>query len=109
MGNQNRCHCETNLNDLAEYGTEDLEIEWEVSGRGFMVGEFRDLYGQECSIQESSSAEYYAIWLGVGGCRMHLTNAQARDLARVLRVFVKDRGLGAFAPPAPPAAREGER
>lgn len=92
------CHCKTSLNDLAEYGDDTLNIEWKVTGRGFMVGDFRDLYGQECSIQESSSAEYYAIWLGVGGCRMHLTNAQAKDLAAVLRKFVKDKGLGAFVP-----------
>ena len=102
------CHCETNLNDLAEFGDDELNIEWKVTGRGFVAGDFRDLYGQECSIQESSSAEYYALWLGVGGCRMHLTHAQAKDLAKVLRAFVKDRGLGSFAPPAPADLR-GER
>jgi hypothetical protein len=92
------CHCDTNLNDLAKHGDDELNIEWKVTVRGFMVGDFRDLYGQECSIQESSSAEYYAIWLGVGGCRMHLTNAQAKDLAAVLQKFAEDGGLGAFAP-----------
>lgn len=92
------CHCATNLNDLAEHGDDELNIAWKVTGRGFMVGDFRDLYGQECSIQESSSAEYYAIWLGVGGCRMHLTNAQAKALAAVLRKFAKDGGLGSFTP-----------
>lgn len=98
------CHCETNLNDLAEHGDEELTIVWKATGRGFMLGDFRDLYGQECSIQESSSAEYYAIWLGVSGCRMHLTNGQAAALAAVLMQFAQDGGLGSFAPPSEEAA-----
>jgi hypothetical protein len=98
MTRQTECHCNTSLNDLAEHGDDELNIEWKVTGRGFMVGDFRDLYGQECSIQESSSAEYYAIWIGVGGCRMHLTNAQAKDLAAVLGKFAEDGNLGSFAP-----------
>lgn len=33
--------------------------------RGFMIGEFLDAYHSKCSIQESSSAMYDAIWLGI--------------------------------------------
>ena len=60
------CHCDTDLNALAEHGREDLSVVWDVTPRGFRIGTFRDLYGQECSVQESSSAEYAAIWFGVG-------------------------------------------
>lgn len=33
--------------------------------RGFEVKHFKDTYGMDCSIQESSSAEEPKIWLGV--------------------------------------------
>ncbi len=33
--------------------------------RGFRRGKFLDAYGEECSIQKSSSAEDDHIWLGV--------------------------------------------
>ena len=34
-------------------------------GRGLMKGQFKDIFGQECSIQTSSLATAHAIWLGV--------------------------------------------
>lgn len=34
------------------------------TNRGFQVVEFTDLYGIECSIQQSSLADQSAIWLG---------------------------------------------
>lgn len=92
------CHCETDLNSLAVHGRDDLEVAWDRTGRGFALGEFRDLYGQDCSIQESSSAEYSAIWFGVGGCRMHLTLDQVRGLVEILNYWAEgDQPLG----PAP--------
>jgi hypothetical protein len=33
--------------------------------RGFLKGEFTDLYGAKCSIQKSSLATDDAIWLGI--------------------------------------------
>lgn len=78
------CHCETNVNDLVEFCRDDLEVAWGRTQRGFMLGEFRDLYGQDCSIQESSLATVNAIWFGVGGCRMHLTVDQVRGLVAIL-------------------------
>jgi hypothetical protein len=33
--------------------------------RGFCLGEFRDLYDAQCSIQESSLADVNAIWIGI--------------------------------------------
>lgn len=89
------CHCETDLNALAVHGRDDLDVDWAVMGRGFRLGKFRDLYGQECSIQESSSAEHTAIWFGVGGCRMHLTVDQVRGLIGILRTWAEsDMMLG---------------
>ena len=35
------------------------------TARGFEVKHFKDTYGMDCSIQESSSAEEPKIWLGV--------------------------------------------
>jgi len=34
-------------------------------GRGLRAGKFKDIYGQECSVQTSSLATKEAIWLGV--------------------------------------------
>ena len=42
-------------------------IRMSFTERGFIVGYFNDLYGAECSIQESSLADKPAIWLGVNG------------------------------------------
>lgn len=65
--------------------------------RGFAVGEFRDINGDECSIQESSRAGDYCLWLGlekgthIEGCcmaRMHLNRKLAKMLIQKLQVFV---------------------
>jgi hypothetical protein len=78
-------------------------MEFRTTKRGFLVGEFLDRYGKECSIQESSFADEDCIWLGVdndaegnaiANGRMHLTQAQARDLIPVLRHFARTGGLG---------------
>jgi len=36
-----------------------------TTNRGFGIGTFTDLYGVECSLQQSSLASQPAIWLGV--------------------------------------------
>jgi hypothetical protein len=88
------CH-EGSLNDLAEFGRQALEIDWRKTERGFRAGTFRDRYGQECSIQESSLAGEYAIWLGPDPCRMHLTYEQVRGLHHVLTDFLADSNFRA--------------
>ena len=64
--------------------------------RGFMRGEFVDLYSDQCSIQESSLAEVDAIWLGVHktdkgdeSTRMHLNREMVAALLPLLKRFVK--------------------
>lgn len=81
------------LNDLAEFWTTEFAVTRGVTARGFAYGDFRDRYGQECSIQESSLATEPAIWLGVDPCRMHLTVDQARGLAAMLTKFADTHEL----------------
>lgn len=40
--------------------------------RGFLLGEFTDLYGAECSIQKSSLATADAIWLGINEVKLQI-------------------------------------
>lgn len=69
------------------------------TGRGFNVRSFVDLYGSECSIQDSSLATDDAIWLGVDhensstGGRMHLSRGQVAALLPLLDHFVRYGGL----------------
>lgn len=69
--------------------------------RGFVRINFDDLYQARCSLQESSLATDYAIWLGVDrtpadfaaagsqviGYRMHLTQSDVRALLPLLTIF----------------------
>lgn len=84
--------------------------------RGFLRGEFRDRYDNECSIQESSLAFESCLWLGQDECahhhvtgdcmaRMHLTREMAKDLLPLLRHFVKTGRL----PVSKPRARSVQR
>ena len=78
-------------------------IEIKQTLRGFLVGEFKDRYGAECTIQESSLATEACIWLGVNTDhngeavqfgRMHLTQEMARELIPILRHFARTGSLG---------------
>lgn len=60
----------------------------EESKEGLELIEFEDLYGKKCSIQESSLATDYALWVGVNGARMHLTQDQVKELIPILQKFV---------------------
>jgi hypothetical protein len=72
----------------------------EHTGRGFEIMKFRDCYGLECSLQESSAMGPYEdsydrpgssyVWLGVRGeqKRMHLNRGQAYELAERLLNWV---------------------
>jgi len=70
-------------------------LQFRKTERGFVVAHFRDRYGEECSIQESSLAEEAAIWLGEGSHRMHLTQGMVEQLLPVLEHFLKTGGLPA--------------
>jgi hypothetical protein len=70
-----------------------------ANDRGFQKGKFKDRYGADCSIQESSLARERCIWLGCDhetvdqqgrpcGARMHLTQEMAADLIPLLQNFV---------------------
>lgn len=50
------------------------------TGRGFAIRHFTDRYGSQCSIQESSIATEYAIWLGIDDPQ---PKVMARDAASV--------------------------
>ncbi len=63
----------------------------EKTGNGFEIIEFDDKYDKECSLQQSSLAEFEtpgtsAIWLGINGSssRMHLDLEQTKELVEVL-------------------------
>lgn len=77
-----------------------MQIELKPTDRGFLRGEFTDLYGSQCSIQESSLADDDAIWLGVDvnfegqKCtRMHLTIEMGEALLLLLQRFVGQGNL----------------
>lgn len=72
------------------------------TSRGFRRADFKDLYGAECSIQESSLMTDDAIWLGcdegshhLGACsaRMHLDRERAAQIIKLLQHFVETGAL----------------
>ena len=48
--------------------------------RGFELGQFKDRYGVECSIQKSSLASEDAIWLGVSKAEPIIMATDAQKL-----------------------------
>lgn len=91
---------------------EKVNIEFKPTERGFERGEFTDLYGHQCSIQDSSLATQAAIWLGINDAapqrcipgqgwtdvefpedtlfhtRMHLSVEHAKTLVKTLQRFI---------------------
>ena len=76
------------------------------TNRGFSIFSFKDSYGYDCSIQESSSASEPKIWLGIDNAkittkdgspidsenmitfsRMHLNQEQVKKLLPLLENF----------------------
>ena len=82
----------------------DMEREgWMKSGRtarGFMLKEFTDFYGHECSIQKSSLAGIDCIWFGIDDPNPQI---MARDAVRLglkpVEGGEKDNGWVPFAIP----------
>jgi len=88
-----------------------LNLKFQPTQRGFLKAEFKDYYGDDCSIQMSSLADREAIWLGRDGgthylgtqvvekgdytcaARMHLTRKQVKELLPVLQFFVDNGSL----------------
>lgn len=80
-----------------------MKIKLYKTQRGFLRGDFTDLYGSKCSIQESSLADISALWLGVhegsaeyetqNSSRMHISVEMAAALIPLLKKFVKTGGL----------------
>jgi hypothetical protein len=68
-------------------------MEIKISPRGFKYADFKDLYGNDCSIQESSLATEDAIWLGLDDSRMHLNREQAEHIVELLQKFIDDGSL----------------
>ncbi len=67
-------------------------MEVKKTERGFNIASFKDRYGADCSLQQSSLATENCIWLGTNGedgDRMHLTQKMVEDLLPYLQHFVK--------------------
>ena len=71
-------------------------MDFKVTDRGFRWLEFKDHYGSECAIYESSLATEDCIWLGNLKCSngeeshaMHLTQDMAASLIPLLQHFVE--------------------
>ena len=67
--------------------------ELQRTDRGFEFIEFKDRYGVDCSLQQSSLAEYTqpgasAVWLGTKD-RMHLDRMQVGMLIQHLQCWLK--------------------
>lgn len=63
--------------------------------RGFQLVEFVDLYGKQCSVQQSSLAlcdkpGTGAIWIGVDKDRMHLNRNQVEQVVSYLGKWLED-------------------
>jgi hypothetical protein len=78
---------------------------FKATSKGHLIGSFKDRYGAECSVQESSYPDEPCIWLGVevdsGGesvpnGRMHLNQEAAQEMIDVLRYFVNEGTLGQY-------------
>lgn len=81
-----------------------FKLKFEKTERGFARSEFKDAYGVDCSLQESSALGF--IWLGCEeNCsphhvtgdplspRMHLSREQVKALLPYLKQFVKTGSL----------------
>jgi hypothetical protein len=64
------------------------EIIFYKTNRNYTRGDFLDVTGTKCSIQESSSVINANLWLGVDGDRMHLNRELAANLIPLLQNFV---------------------
>jgi hypothetical protein len=66
-----------------------MALDHKVTQRGFAYVNFKDFYGEPCSIQKSSLADVPALWLGIDHYRMHLSQEQVAELLPLLTHFVE--------------------
>ena len=89
-----------------DYEVTETELKKSKTQRGFGLIEFQDMYGQNCSLQDSSLATESAIWFGVDSTgdhingpmgnrnekvsnRMHLTKKMVSQLLPILIKFAE--------------------
>ena len=70
----------------------------EYTNRGFEIINFVDRYNKDCSLQQSSLADYEqpgtsAIWFGVGSERMHIDLKQMKEILPHLKKWVRTGSL----------------
>jgi hypothetical protein len=53
-----------------------MELHFDHTTRGFARYDFKDLYGEACSLQASSLATDEAIWFGCNEAKVHSTTGQ---------------------------------
>lgn len=82
---------------LAVTEATNAPVEIAATARGFSRGAFVDLYGEQCSIQDSSLATEDAIWLGADKNRMHLSREHVTALMPFLTMFLNTGSIGAVA------------
>lgn len=70
-----------------------MQITLTPNSRGFMQGQFSDLYGEKCSIQHSSLATDNAIWLGIDEVELKIL---ARDAVAIGRDDLLGEGAERF-------------
>jgi hypothetical protein len=61
--------------------------------RGFSLIEFEDHNAQACTIQKSSIATKDLVWMGIGENRMHISQSDARKIAKILLHFAETGDL----------------
>ncbi len=65
----------------------------EYTERGFGIyADFKDLYGEHFTIQQSSLATEDAVWIGVNESRGHLTVEMAQHVRDALTGWLQDVG-----------------
>ena len=67
----------------------------EKTNRGFQIIHFIDKNGENCSLQQSSLAEFEppgtsAIWFGIDDKRMHIDLKQLKKIVKHLNNWIKD-------------------
>ena len=62
----------------------------ETTPRNFGIVNFNDIYGNSCSIQESSLATDNALWIGVDENRMHINIPLAIKIMGTLKTFINN-------------------
>jgi hypothetical protein len=70
----------------------------EYTSRGFEIINFKDRYDKECSLQQSSLADFElpgssAIWFGRGDERMHIDVKQLKEILPHLKKWVRTGSL----------------